>query len=270
MDSGEDGETRILSAQSLSFQWTADEKPVVDDVSLDVGFGEMVGLIGPNGAGKSTLLRLCAGLLTPHAGEVRFLSTSLAEWARKPLAREMAIVPQDMSVPFAFSVEELVLMARSPYKGALGFETLEDLEIARAALEEFDLLQISGRPIDRVSGGERQRAFIARAITQQPRLLLCDEPSSHLDLHHQAKLFRILRKRIENGSLSVLVALHDLNLAAAACDRIVLMDAGQVVACGAPIDVLSAKTLESVYRTRLVVDINEATGRPYVLTCAGR
>lgn len=254
-----------LSLKEVSFAWSQAHPLVLERVGASIEAQEMVGVIGPNGAGKSTLLRLIAGLLQPREGEIELFGRSLSSWTRQEIARRMALVPQDTTVPFAFTVEELVMMGRAPHMGALGLERRADVEATWAAIRALELEELSNRPIDRISGGERQRAFLARAFAQDPRVLLCDEPAAHLDLRHQAKLFAALRKRVQSQGLAVLLVLHDLNLAAATCDRLLLLDGGRIAAAGSPDEVIRKEPLESAYRTPLVVGTSGSTGRRYVL-----
>ena len=255
----------ILEVEGLSFSFELGGPKVLSSLDARVLPGEMVGLVGPNGAGKSTLLRLAARLLDPPADSIRLLGKAIEEWPRHELARVEAMVPQDTFSPFAFTVEELVLMGRAPHLGPLGLEGPRDVAMVEKLLVELDLEHLARRPIDRLSGGERQRAFIARALAQEPRLLLCDEPAAHLDLRHQSRLFDDLRARIDGEGLSVLVVLHDLNLAAATCDRLLLLREGRIVASGAPKEVLSAEVLEAAYGGPVIVGDDPGTGRRYVL-----
>ncbi len=261
---GAPGET-VLELREVCFRWTRGGDLVLDTVSAAIAGGEMVGIVGPNGAGKSTLLRVCAGLLTADEGECLVSGRSLASWSRKELARKTALVPQDLSVPFSFTVEELALMGRAPHLGRLGLEGAGDIALVREILSEMDLEDLATRPVDRLSGGERQRAFIARALAQDPRILLCDEPTAHLDLRHRRRLFEALRKRVEERGIAVLVVLHDLNLAASTCDRLLLLNEGAIAAEGPPLSVLRPDVLEEVYQTPLVAGTEPETGRPYVL-----
>jgi iron complex transport system ATP-binding protein len=190
------------------------ERAVLHGVSLAVEPGEMLAIVGPNGAGKSTLLRLLGGSLKPWQGTVELLGAPLASFERRALARRLAFVGQENSVAFSFTVLEVVLMGRAPYLGSFHFESRGDLMLAREALERFDLLALATRPIQELSGGERKRVFLARALAQEPRVALLDEPTAHLDLRHVAEIFARFGELRAERDLSVVATLHDLNAAA--------------------------------------------------------
>jgi iron complex transport system ATP-binding protein len=238
---------------------------VLDGVDVALAPGEVVGLIGPNGAGKSTLVRCLAGLLRPAVGTVTLEGRPLAAWPRREIARRLALVPQDPHLEFPYTVLEVALMGRAPHHTALALPGAEDVAVARAALARLDVADLAARPLDRLSGGERQRVFLARALAQEPRILLLDEPTTHLDLRHQTQLHEIVRALARDRGLAVLTVLHDLNLAAAACDRLVLLVDGRIAAQGAPADVLRAEILEAAFATVLHVARHAVTGAPVVL-----
>ena len=241
------------------------ERSVLHGVSLTVEPGEMLAIVGPNGAGKSTLLRLLSGSLTPWQGTVELLGAPLASFERRALARRLAFVGQENSVAFSFTVLEVVLMGRAPHLGSFHFESHGDLMLAREALERFDLLGLATRPIQEISGGERKRVFLARALAQEPRVALLDEPTAHLDLRHVAEIFaRFSELRAERG-LSVVATLHDLNAAVLYADRILLLKDGKMMGLGAPHEVLTEDNLREVYETEVYVGRNPATGTIAVL-----
>jgi iron complex transport system ATP-binding protein len=254
----------LLEGRGLHFRWSLQGPDVLTDIDLSVSGGELVGIVGPNAAGKSTLLRICAGLLRARAGDVSCLGRPIGDWDRRELARHLGVVPQETAIPFPYTVEEMVLMGRAPHLGRMGLESSADRAIVEAVLGETDLADVAGRTVDQLSGGERQRVLMARALAQGPEILLCDEPTAHLDLRHQARFFDVLRTRREGG-LGVVVVLHDLNLAAATCDRLILLDAGRVAATGTPEAVLLPEILEPVYRVSVTVGTHARTGRRYVL-----
>jgi len=253
----------LLEAERVSFAYGA--RTVLDDVHLALGGGEIVGLIGPNGSGKSTLVRLLAGLVRPRTGTLRVAGRPIASWTRIELARQVALVPQDPRVDFPYSVLEVVLMGRAPHLSLLALPGPDDLKIARAALERLEVSDLESRRIDELSGGERQRVFLARALAQQPRVLLLDEPTTHLDLRHQTGLHDVARQLCRQQGVGVLSVLHDLNLAAAYCDRVVLLAAGRIVRAGPPVDVLEPATLERAFGTRVWVGRHALTHAPVVL-----
>ena len=233
-------------------------------VALTVGTGEIVGVIGPNSAGKTTIIRLLTKVVTPLRGTIVFDGASLAGWSRWELARHVAVVPQDMPAALPFTVEQLVLMGRYPHAPRRFFETPADLAAARAAMAETGVTELARVPVQTLSGGERQRVMVARALAQEPRLLILDEPTAHLDLRYQAECIGLLRRiNRERGTTVVLVS-HDLNLAAEVCDRLLLLSAGRVVRVGSPSDVLDAGRLSAVYGCDVMVTSSAVTGRPLV------
>ncbi len=218
-------------------------------------------MLGPNGAGKSTLLSLLCGLEQPDAGTLCLSGAPLSDLSRRALARRIALVPQDVGAAFPFTVLQTVLLGRTPHLGPLGIERGEDLDRAEAVLEQTELSDLRHRPIDALSGGERQRVLIARALCQDTPLLACDEPTSHLDIHHQVRTYDLLHSLTRAPDRGALCVLHDLNLAAAYCDRVLLLDeTGKKAALGPTEEVLTYARLTAVYRTEIWVGMNELTG----------
>lgn len=236
---------------------------VLDGVHLAVQQGEIVGLVGPNGAGKTSLLRAMAGVLVPAAGEVRIEGQAIRGIPRATLARRIAVVPQETGAAFPFTVLEIVLMGRYPHCGGRYFDDRGDLARARWALTQTGVLDLAARTVDRLSGGERQRVLIARALAQEPSILLLDEPTSHLDLRHQLDLAAIVRRLSESGTTIVLVS-HDLNLASDVCDRLLLVAKGRAAACGTPKEVMQPGHIEAAYGCPVWVETSRRTGRPLV------
>lgn len=253
----------LLAAEGIRFGYAG--RPVLDGVALAVAPGEIVGLIGPNGAGKSTLVRILAGIVRPGAGTVRLAGRPLGDWSRTERARRLALVPQDPRVEFPYTVLEVVLMGRSPHLPTFALPGRHDLDVARAALARLEIADLEARGMDELSGGERQRVFLARALAQEPAVLLLDEPTTHLDLRHQTQLHDVARERCRQGDVGVLTVLHDLNLAAAYCDRLVLIAGGGVVREGPPADVLDATTLERAFGMRVWIGRHPTTHAPVVL-----
>jgi cobalamin transport system ATP-binding protein len=237
---------------------------VLKGMDLRIRRGEILGIIGPNGAGKTSLLKLLGGLLRPAEGEIRLELRQLTSFSRSALARRIGMVPQQSSLTFPYTVEEVVLMGRSPYLSGWAFETDEDYRIARAAMERMEVREWSGRLFDELSGGERQRVIIARTLTQQPEVLLLDEPVTFLDLYHQARIYSILEELNRTERITVVVVMHDLNVASRLCGRLLLLSDGRIVRQGTPWDVLTETTIEQVYRCRCLVDSHPGTGRPRV------
>jgi iron complex transport system ATP-binding protein len=234
------------------------------DVSFAIEPGEIFGVIGPNSAGKTTLLRLLTRVVTADRGEVRLGGRPIAPMAHAELARQVAVVPQDSPRPFPFTVEQLVLMGRYPHGPGRFFENDQDRALARAAMAATGVLDLASLPLEQLSGGERQRAMLARALAQQPRLLVLDEPTSHLDLRYQLQTAALLRRVNAEQGTTVLLVSHDLDLAAEVCDRLLLLDGGRVARVGTPATVLERNLLEAVFGCPVAVDRNPTSGRPLV------
>jgi iron complex transport system ATP-binding protein len=233
--------------------------------SFDVAEGEILGLVGPNSSGKTTLLRLLSKVHAPARGVIRFRGTPLHAVGRVALAREVAVVPQEEPLAFPVSVEELTLMGRFPRGAGRLFEGPEDLLRAREAMVLAGVRELAGQPVDRLAGGERQRALLARALAQEPRVLLLDEPTSHLDLRHQRHLVGLLRQLNRERGMTVVFVSHDLNLAGELADRLLLLSGGRVVRLGAPGEVLDEAVLETAYGCPVWVERLPPSGRPVVL-----
>ncbi len=257
----------LLEVRDLSVAYGT--RLALDGVTFRLAPGEVVGLLGPNGAGKSTLVRAISGVLTDDSGSVKLRGDELRSLPRKEIARRIAVVPQEPRFDFPFTVLEVVVMGRHPHLAGLAFESGHDLAIARQALERCGALHLAARPIDQLSAGERQRIVFARALAQQAPILLLDEPVSFLDLRFQVELFDRVRELAEAGT-GVVAVLHDLNLAAEYCDRIVLLQAGRVVAAGSTTEVLTYKNLTAVYETEIYVDLNDLTGALVVTPLSSR
>lgn len=242
--------------------------PVLHGVSIEVAAGEMLAIVGPNGAGKSTLLKVLGGSMKPAAGSVELFGRSLDSIDRREFARTVASVGQENAVAFRFTVLEIVLMGRAPHLGAFGFESPHDLEIASAALDHFDLLELAARHVQELSGGERKRVFLARALAQEPKIALLDEPTAFLDLKHVAEIFARFRELCTERGMAVVATLHDLNAAALYADRVLLLADGAAVAYGTPAEVLTAENLRRVYETDVYVGRNPSTGALIILPAA--
>lgn len=240
------------------------DRVVLEGVDLTVRPGELVGLIGPNAAGKSTLLRAVAGTV-PYSGEVFVCGRNQRRLARRELARLVAVVPQTPSLPPLFTVAEVVMLGRTPYLNWLGWERAEDWAAVARALELTGLTELAGRPVGQLSGGERQRVVIARALAQEPRILLLDEPLNNLDLAQQVNVIRLVRRLAREQGLAVVLTAHDLTLVAQAADRVVLLNRGRVVAEGDPNRVVVRDIINRVYGTEVVVWPDPVTGRPVAL-----
>ncbi len=236
----------MLRVENLSVSYGP--RLVLHQVSLRVAAGEVVALLGPNGAGKSTLIRAISGVIAPQEGEVYVGGMDVLALPPLQRARWLAVVPQATALPPAFTVWETVLMGRTPYLNFLGQVSTRDEEIARQALARVDALALLERRVSELSGGEQQRVLLARALAQATPILLLDEPTSHLDLHYQIGFMETVRALASKENLAVLIALHDLNLAARYADRLVLLVEGKVRASGLPAQVLQPALLSEVYR----------------------
>ena len=244
--------------------------PVLSDLSLGCAAGELLGVLGANGCGKSTLLRVAAGVISATSGTVRVDGEDVDSLGARAAARRIALLPQDSGPLFPMAVLEAVLLGRHPWQPAFAFEGDEDLLLAREALREVDAEHLAERDLSTLSGGERQRVLLARALCQGGSVLLCDEPTSHLDIRHQAAVFRLLRSVADAGR-AVVVVTHDVNLAAQACDRLAFLrhDEGAtnvgatLEAAGRPQDVVTPDVLRTVYDIEAAVDHDE-DGHPVV------
>jgi iron complex transport system ATP-binding protein len=239
----------ILEARSLNFGYGT--TPVVIDVSLTLPRGAVGALIGANGSGKSTLIRLLAGLLAPSRGQVVFAGVPLASIALRDRAKRIAYVPQAASNVFPFTALEVVLTGRSPYSGRFSFASRNDEHVALAALELLDAAHLANRPVTELSGGERQLVTVARALAQEPDVMLLDEPASALDLKHRTQLARALRRLSDERDIAALMITHDLMLLDSVADLIFAMKCGRMVSMGGPETVLVENVLSDVYDTRV-------------------
>jgi len=257
-----------LAARELSFAY--DARTVLHGVDLTVAPGEIVGLLGPNGSGKSTLIKVLTGVQRSYDGSATLDGREVREFPRRELARRIAVVQQEPTFSFSFTALEIVLMGRHPHLAGLALESSRDIDLAREALERCGAGQLASRPIHELSSGERQRVVFARALTQQPRSLVLDEPASFLDIRHQVALYDIVREQVADRGCSVLTALHDLNLAAEYCDRIYLLREGRVEAHGSTETVFTYSNLRRVFDTDVYVDTNALSGKILVVPLPGR
>ena len=248
-----------LSTRNLS--WQVAGQAILQSVTQDFPAGSVTGLLGPNGSGKSSLLRIIAQVMAASSGQVAHAGTDLSRIDRRTRARLIGLVEQDSSADRAITVLEAALLGRIPHRSLLAGPGPEDETIALAALDRVGMSGFADRDLATLSGGERQRAHIARALTQQPQILLVDEPTNHLDIAAQLQVLRLLEE-LAAGGTTIVTALHDLTLAAAHCDQLVLLSRGEVVAAGPTDQVLTPDTISSVFGVRAVVLTNPITGRP--------
>ena len=224
-----------------------------------------MGIIGPNGSGKSTLLKALSHSLKPGKGSIYYNGKNLYSISDQTIARDFAFVPQDTVFNFSFTAWEIVLMGRIPYLGRLQQESPADKEIVRESMIITDTLELKDRQVNQLSAGEAQMVIIAKALAQQPKVLFLDEPTSHLDIGHQVKILNLLKELNQKQKITVLIVLHDLNLASEYCDRIILLNKGEVFSSGTPAEVLSYQAIEEVYKTVVIVNSNPLTGHPHIL-----
>jgi iron complex transport system ATP-binding protein len=252
----------MLRIENLSVSYNS--RQILHDISLSVQSGEILALIGPNGAGKSTLIRAASGVI-PFSGQVRTNGDTFHALTPIQRAKYIAVVPQAILLPPAFTVWETVLMGRTPHLGFLGQTSRADEELARRALERVHAENLSERRVGELSGGESQRVLLARALCQSTPILLLDEPTAHLDMQYQVSLLELVRKLVREDNLAVLVALHDLNLAARYADRVALMVAGRITALGSPREVLTPELISRAYCLPVEVVEHPLINSPLVL-----
>jgi iron complex transport system ATP-binding protein len=252
----------MIEVNSISFRYHEDW--VLQDVSFRVEKGEFVGVIGPNGSGKTTLLKILYRLLSPQKGEILFELVPMRKMDRNDIAKRIAVVAQETQLLFPFSVLETVLMGRSPYLGHLMFESEKDLEIAKKAMEWTKVFPFSERPMDELSGGERKRVFIARALAQEPEVILLDEPTANLDIHHQIDFLDLILTLNRERGLTIFMASHDMNIASEFCDRLILLQDGRIYKMGTPDEVITKENIESVYGCEVWIDQNPVSGMPRI------
>ncbi len=238
---------------------------VLDNVSFEVQTGTFLGILGPNGSGKTTLLKSISRVLEPKKGTIQIDESNVYKMKSSELARNMAVVPQDSVISFSFTAMQIVLMGRSPHLSRLKSESEKDIAIARRAMEYTGTWQFADRPVNELSGGERQRVIIARALTQEPKILLLDEPTSHLDICNQLEIMDLLKHLCVEKKLLIVGVFHDFNLAARYCDQIILLKKGKVFAAGKPSETLTAQSIKSVFGIDTIVNRHPVTDLPYVI-----
>jgi iron complex transport system ATP-binding protein len=250
-----------VSLCDVSFRYAPAAPDVLQRLYLDIPEGAITAILGPNGSGKTTLLHLLLGLLSPTAGEIQLAGQPHGRYSRRELSRLVGLVPQNEHVPFDLSVLEYVLMGRAPYLNLLELPHLDDRRIALQSLSMTGLTPLRGRPVPTLSGGERQLAMVARALAQKPRVLLLDEPTSHLDLGNKRRILALLQE-LRQDERTVILTSHDPNAAAAVADHVVLLRQGRVLAAGPMDQVLTAEHLSATYG--VMVDVVPLRGRPLI------
>ncbi len=251
-----------LQAENLHAGYHGED--VIEGLGLKVRSGDFIGIIGPNGSGKTSLLRTLSRALRPREGVVYLSGKDIYQLSAREVARRLAMVSQDPAVAFAFSVMEVVLMGRNPHLGRLKAAGARDLEVVREAMISSHVWHLADRPVNELSGGERQRVIIAQALAQSPQLLLLDEPTQHLDIHHQLALLELLTRMCSQG-LAVIMVMHDINLAAQYCQHLVMISEGREFARGAPSEVITPSNIKEVFGVDAIVTKHSVTSRPYVI-----
>ncbi len=240
-------------------------RPALETIDLVFAPGEVTVILGRNGSGKSTLLKVAAGILRPTTGLVRLDGVDLATMTPRDAARSIAGVAQEESVDFPYTVRDIASLGRIPHLGPFERERDRDRHAVDAALKALDLVALADRPVPSLSGGERRRAFLARALAQEPKVLLLDEPTAHLDLGHEAALLAVVRSLARSRGVAVALALHDLNLVGLVADRVVLLEGGRIRAVGSPVDVFDAATLSDAYGAPVMLVARPGGGAPLVV-----
>ncbi|HEY8347588.1 MAG TPA: heme ABC transporter ATP-binding protein [Symbiobacteriaceae bacterium] len=256
----------LLSVQRLTCGYGS--RPVLKDLSLEIAPGEFVAVVGPNGSGKSTFVRAISGTLAPASGRVLLRGTDLSRMHPREIARVMAVVSQETAVSFDFTVEEIVMMGRLPYQRRFGAATPRDRHVTERAMMMTRTLHLRDRLITAISGGERQRVLLARALAQEPELLILDEPTAHLDIAHQVELLDLIR-RLNRDGLTVVAVLHDLNLASLYADRLVVIKEGRLYVQGPPAEVVTEAMVSAVYGSRVRVVPHPEGQTPHVILLSG-
>jgi len=253
----------VLKLEDINFSY--EKQKILHKINFHLKENEFIGIIGPNGSGKSTLLKNISKLLSPDSGYIYLDKGLLNEYSYKELARKMAVVPQDTEINFNFSVYDLVMMGRNPYQDRWGRVTETDKNKVEEALELTDTKKFKDKSIQKLSGGERQRVIIARAIVQEPELLLLDEPTASLDINYQRNIFDLISDLNDELEMSVLAVSHDLNLISQYCERLILLSNGNIHTMGKVEEVITKENISEVYNTEVDIKYNPMTERPYVI-----
>ena len=251
-----------IETRDITFSYTAN--PLFDRLNVAIGEKEFVGLVGPNGSGKTTFLNLLTRVLKPSRGSILIDGHEIQAFSARDLACRVAVVPQESSIIFPFTVSEVVLMGRAPHLRSI-LEREEDFDIAAEAMEMTGVAHLASRPVTMLSGGEKQGVLIARALAQRPSILLLDEPTAFLDIKHQVDIYDILTRLNHERGMTIIAVSHDLNLASHYCERVLVFKEGQLMFDGSPEDAITTETIRDVYGAEVVVSKNRRTGRPFVL-----
>jgi iron complex transport system ATP-binding protein len=243
----------VWNIKNLWFRYREELPWTIRGLNLDIREGGFTGILGPNGCGKTTFLDLLSGMIKPERGGIMFKNEPIARWKTGDLSRHVAMVPQDFSIRFAFTVRQVVEMGRFPFLKRLGGMNLEDHRIVGRVMEELGIASLADRPVTTLSGGELQRVAVARALAQTPETLLLDEATSNLDVYHSLSIMSVIKQKVEEEGLTVIAAIHDINLAAAFCTDAVFMDRGEIKACGPRDELLKGELISRVYGVEAAV-----------------
>lgn len=252
----------MLEAKNIYVKY--DKQDILQDVSLRLAEGEITAVVGPNGAGKTTLIKTLNGMIDPSLGEIVLNGKDLKDLSRSDIAKQISVVAQENETRFPVTVLEFVLSGRFASGTTFGWETEDDIAKAKTALQECDLAEMHERFMNELSGGERQRVVLARAFAAGSKILLLDEPTANLDLAHQAQMFRSVRRKCDQESYSAIVISHDLNLASAFADNILMIKNGQIFAAGTPHDVLTEQNISDVFGIKVLLDQHPVTKKTHI------
>ena len=254
--------SKILEVSNLTCGYGT--TPVLQEISTTINPGEFVAIIGPNGSGKSTLLKAISRVLPIQSGDIFFQSISIYDIKLKDIYKKMAVFAQDTNIEFSYTVWDIVMMGRIPHLGRLQFETSRDKYVVTEAMQKTKCLELKDKTINQLSSGERQRVMMAKVLAQEPELLLLDEPTSHLDIGYQVQTLDLLKYLNQKFGLTIVVVLHELNLASEYCHRLILLDQGRIYADGKPAEVLNYDNIEAVYKTVVVISPNPVSKKPNI------
>jgi len=253
-----------LQIRDVSFSYTDLEHLTLHHINLAIEKSQRVALLGPNGSGKTTILKLATGVLSPNEGTILLEERDIGKLSRRKIAQEIAVVPQYFSIPFAFSVEEIVMLGRTPFIKTFSSQTQKDYMAVKYALDITRMESLKSRSFNELSGGERQRVILAMALAQQPHLLLLDEPTTHLDINHQIEMLKLIKQLNDEQGTTIVAAMHDLNLAAMYFERIILLKDGRVVADGTPQEVLTPYLIKDIFSVSVQIG-QHPTGVPHII-----
>jgi len=254
---------KILRVEGLSFKY--DKNNILSDINFTLDVGDFVGILGPNGCGKTTLLKNINRWLKPNQGKVLIDGSNIFQLSVKDLAKRVATVPQDTSLDVSFTVEQVVSMGRNPHLKSFERERQRDMLVIEDAMRTMDVLHLRDKPINQLSGGERQRVLIARALAQEPTLLLLDEPTSHLDINYQWELLELLKNLCVNKSLTILIVLHDINLASMFCTKVILLKDHKIFKMGPLNEVITERNIKEVFNMNVRVEYPEGRKQPVII-----